>query len=1140
MSECSNSVNKYVIVQTPPEQGVLTGLTVSGDVTICGTGNTLSVRTITGCTTEGININGNTFQNNGDVDYVSVLTVPVVNVTTLSGGTLYGDGSNLIGITDSYATYGTYSTGFITITGTGDFSSFNIDVSALLDDTNSYLTGATLNTTTSLLSLTLNNQPQVDVDLSPLVFTGGTDNCITDFYVHNIHGCSPITLVDDVIISGNTTIGGSLNIITEPVVDNTLIQILGRDSATGEMKYRDVQSIISAATSTDKYVTGATLNVNALEISRNGGLPNLSVDLSQFLDNTDNFITGGTMVGNTLILNRTNALSAVTVDMSQFVDDTNYYVTGSTLNGNTLELGRNGGLSTLTTDLSQFLDNTDNFITGATYNNNTLTIDRTNGSVNVDIPSEFVTGITFNPTTYDLTLSRTNGLSNLTSNLAVLASDIYVLSGVYNPSTGIVTYTNNSGSTFGVSGFTTGMTDSYTTNAYLNGNEIRFDNNIQGGNIYNVDLTPLLSGKTNNTDFWLHTGDTNNPHQTSFSNLTSTGHTHTLSEITDFSSYSGSVQTQIDSKVNNTTFTSYTANTQNILNTKIDGGINVGGGNEIFSGITGTDMNFRTLSGGSNTILTTIGDVVKIDVTLPSEVNTYVTGFTIDTNQLILTQNDGTSGFTVDLSPYIDNTDNYVTGGTKVNNSVVFGRNDTNNILTLSGGTNITISEPTTGIFKFDSLDTNTNTFVSGGTYSTGNIFFSGNSSETSFIVDVSALIDDTNYYVTGSTLNGNTLELGRNGGLPTLTTDLSQFIDNTDNYVTGGTMVGNTLVLDRTNALSAVTVDLSQFVDNTNSYVTGGTVSGTDLVLGRNGGLSDITIDTSPYFDNTNSYVTGFTYNNTNTLTLGRNGGLSDLSVSINTITGLTVNGSLSATTFYGDGSNLTGISTQDTYVTGGTYSNGTAIFSDNNGGTFSVNGFLTGSTSGGDYLPLTGGTVNGDVNINGQTILSNTGQNTLTIVGSGNTEPILLITGSTGELFSVTDTNDGTLYQINDSTANTIFEVYSDTRIVMGSYNAPSLYATTGVTVNSGTTIVYSFDTTNYDGVFVDYTLMNTLGARSGNMMGIFSGNSVQYTETSTNDIGDTSSISLSISTSGDTTSINTLSTTNSWAVKTIIRSI
>ena len=63
-----------------------------------------------------------------------------------------------------------------------------------------------------------------------------------------------------------------------------------------------------------------------------------------------------------------------------------------------------------------------------------------------------------------------------------------------------------------------------------------------------------------------------------------------------------------------------------------------------------------------------------------------------------------------------------------------------------------------------------------------------------------------------------------------------------------------------------------------------------------------------------------------------------------------------ISATTYYGDGSNLTGISTQDTYVTGGTYSAGTAVFTNNTGGTFSVTGFSISNAT-----QFTGGTVTG-----------------------------------------------------------------------------------------------------------------------------------------------------------------------------------
>jgi hypothetical protein len=76
-------------------------------------------------------------------------------------------------------------------------------------------------------------------------------------------------------------------------------------------------------------------------------------------------------------------------------------------------------------------------------------------------------------------------------------------------------------------------------------------------------------------------------------------------------------------------------------------------------------------------------------------------------------------------------------------------------------------------------------------------------------------------------------------------------------------------------------------------------------------------------------TFVTGFTYSN-NILTIQQNQGKSDLSVLINTMTGITAT-TISATTYL----NLP----TDIRVTGGTYSSGTTIFTNNTGGTFSVN---------------------------------------------------------------------------------------------------------------------------------------------------------------------------------------------------------
>jgi hypothetical protein len=81
----------------------------------------------------------------------------------------------------------------------------------------------------------------------------------------------------------------------------------------------------------------------------------------------------------------------------------------------------------------------------------------------------YVTGMTFNTGNYDLTLTKKDGTS-ITQSLSILSSDMTVTGGSYNENTGVVTFTNNSGGTFGVSGFTTGYTDTYVTGGTYNSN----------------------------------------------------------------------------------------------------------------------------------------------------------------------------------------------------------------------------------------------------------------------------------------------------------------------------------------------------------------------------------------------------------------------------------------------------------------------------------------------------------------------------------------------------------------------------------------------------------------------------------------------------------------------------------------------
>ena len=73
--------------------------------------------------------------------------------------------------------------------------------------------------------------------------------------------------------------------------------------------------------------------------------------------------------------------------------------------------------------------------------------------------------------------------------------------------------------------------------------------------------------------------------------------------------------------------------------------------------------------------------------------------------------------------------------------------------------------------------------------------------------------------------------------------------------------------------------------------------------------------------------------------------GNLSILGITGTSISATTISGG----TFYGNGSNLIGIPSQSATITGGTYSNGTATFTNNTGGDGGgANGAATGGSGG------------------------------------------------------------------------------------------------------------------------------------------------------------------------------------------------
>jgi hypothetical protein len=217
--------------------------------------------------------------------------------------------------------------------------------------------------------------------------------------------------------------------------------------------------------------------------------------------------------------------------------------------------------------------------------------------------------------------------------------------------------------------------------------------------------------------------------------------------------------------------------------------------------------------------------------------------------------------------------------------------------------------------------------------------------------------------------------------------------------------------------------------------------------------------------------YVTGGSINyGTGDLILNRQNGLVTIpGFHDYTVTGGTYSaGTATFTNNTGGTFNVNGFVTGDTYVTGGTYSAGTATFTNNIGGTFNVNGFVTGDTyvtgltfNTGNYN-LTIGRNDGvsftdtlsilasDLTVTGGTYDSGTGVGTFTNNTGGTFNVTGFLTGYTDTYLSAATFSAGTLTLTNSDTTTVTVSGFQYQKPVFNIVADP----TDGVLV-SGTTV-------------------------------------------------------------------------------------
>ena len=1031
---CGPDIVKYFVVEPTNNGGATTGST--GNFFVCS--GTTFLSTISGCT-NGVDFNGNTFYNSGDVFFNGVITActgihtsniygcsPItvhdelilLNKLTLPLSAVTQDDTltQILGIDSStgevkYRSVESIITGATSqdtfVTGFTYDDSNNLTISrndgTVLTTNIDTMSGLTINGdllvtgTTNISGLTSINS-SLDVYNGTIglrdndyflqgTSTGGTNVQLIGVYSNNeiLIGNQGYTnrIMDDTIIKGELDILSGLTLSQTPTLNNSGTDILIRNSSTGEVEYRPVSGITP---DTNTFVTGFTYDgSNTFSIIDNSG---------NTFNATINTVTGLTsngdveVIGNLIVTGGTgNVLTKQVYVEDNLGLDWDFPSSsvvlgnnsdGTIINGTNLTINSdttiNGNLSATTISATTYfgdgsnLTGIDNFyVSGGTYNVGTNNINFSGNNVvttfDVDLTSlvSSVSGDTFvvsgNADAATSLLTFTNnsgGTFNVTNSAALFSdNDINVTGGTYNPSNGCITFGTNSGTTFDVCGFVTGFTDSYTTDAYLSGTEVKFDNSVEGSNYYNVDLNPLLSGKTDNT-----------------------------------------------------TFNTYTANTQTILDGKIDSANNVGGTNEFFKDKSGTTLNFRTLSGGSNTTVSTVGDVVKVDVTIPPTTNTFVTGFTYnDANTFTISRNDGVdlstsintmTGLTVNGSisattyfgdgsnlTGISTDDNYVTGGTLNSGTLTLERQ--NGIVTITGFTN--------DVDTFSTGGTVTQSATSGSSQVT--IQITGNDGFTPY--NITGLTDT---FVNDFSFSSNTFTITQNDG--------STFDADVDTIDLANILSGVTFNIATSGSISATTFNGGTFngtfvgdgsgltgITDNNTFVTGTTFSSNQAILSRNDGFevfkfsggsnvnlsnpstNEIKIDVS-LPPTMNTFTTGFTYNNANTFTITDNDS-GVFNASINTMTGLTVNGTLSATTYFGDGSNLTGISSEDNFVTGGTFSSETLTLNRQNG-SVTITGFTsTPSLNDGEIFVGNTGNTAQSVAMSGDVNIDNTGLTTI-----------------------------------------------------------------------------------------------------------------------------------------------------------------
>jgi hypothetical protein len=813
-------------------------------------------------------------------------------------------------------------------------------------------TPATNNTNSALINLIYNqgipfgtySLPYTDVyvtggtfsnDILSLRRNDGISIPITGF------SSSPTT---DVYVTGGTF---SINTLTLRRNDGISIPITG----------------FSSVIPPDVYVTGGTYSSGNLTLGRNDGVL-ISVS-GFFTGSTDTYVTGGTYSSGNLTLNSQDN----TITITGFTD---YYTTGVTLNGNVLEFDRNDTNNAYSVDLSsiKFSGNTSGDCITDIYVSNlnscsplhiqnissgdVLILENGNGFVGIGTSTPTET-LDVNGNIKSSNIQATNGV-NIGGYLSVIGNstlngplNIKSLTGV-SANFVITTGDDSYGVTNEVLNSVYTGYDSYNLTASEIGLNIVGDVNVpkalfinrNGDTSISGDL--VVSGETNTSTLQVRDGASNNYVLRSLDNL---GNAYWSQD----GSVTGFTFDQINFDLTiGTNLGDYTQNL-GILSSNLQ--------------VTGGTYDSQT---GTATFYNNDGSYFSVTGFITGLTDTQVTAFTYtNENTFTIEETDGTvHSSTIDNLTGLNNLQsNTITASTNLYTSTIIGLSplriqpsgnvNTNHVYLRENGGSVGIGTTVidslapealivsgrTLSYNIMNAKANVNNYAqinvvnkSSGNLSSSDVVATNDTGTESinyidmgingsnFSSGIVGTANDAYLYSTGRELYIGNATTGVNSNIKFFAGDAALNVDMIISGTTGHVGIGTTTPTER--------LDVSGKTKTVRLQVTNGAVNNYVLTSDSFGNAS--------WSQNVDNYITGGTYSN-GTITLNRQNG----SVTINGLsTGYTLTSSgINTALGYTPLSAYT-----DTYVTGATYSNGTAVFTNNLGGSFNLAGLSTGYT--------------------------------------------------------------------------------------------------------------------------------------------------------------------------------------------------